>query len=101
MIALTKALEPTYGNFTLRGKVVWKDRDNAYDENMSENGNLYRRIRFGVKTDDKNIVEVELFQTKFDKITLQNKKTKARDKEVPYGEHQGQLPEGYDLFMPI
>lgn len=93
-------LQPTYGNFTLRGQVVWLDRNNAYDENTSENGYLYRRIRFGVKTEEKNIVQVELFQTKFDTVTLQNKETKQRDKEVPYGEHHN-LPEGYQLFMPI
>lgn len=93
-------LQPTYGNFTLRGQVVWLDRNNAYDESTSGNGYLYRRIRFGVKTEEKNIVQVELFQTKFDTVTLQNKETKQRDKEVPYGEHHN-LPEGYQLFMPI
>lgn len=93
-------LQPTYGNFSLRGQVVWKDRQNSYVEDVSDSGYTYRRIRFGVKTEEKNIVEVELFQTKFDEVTLQNIKTKKRDKQVKYGEHHN-LPEGYRLFMPI
>lgn len=93
-------LQPTYGNFSLRGQVVWKDRQNSYVEDVSDSGYTYRRIRFGVKTEEENIVEVELFQTKFDEVTLQNIKTKKRDKQVKYGEHHN-LPEGYRLFMPI
>lgn len=93
-------LQPTYGNFTLRGQVVWKDRPNAYVEDVSSSGYPYRRIRFGVKTDDKNIIQVELFQTKFDDVMLQNIETRELDKRVKYGEHYN-LPEGYRLFMPI
>lgn len=93
-------LEPTYGNFTLRGEVVWKDRSNAFREGTSGSGYPYRAVRFGVKTSDKNIVEVELFQVKFDKVTLQNKETKKRDLDVSYGDHYD-LPNGYQLFMPI
>lgn len=93
-------LKPTYGNFSLRGQVVWKDRQNAYVEDVTSSGLEYRRIRFGVKTSEKNIVQVELFGAKFDEITLQHIESKKRDKKVKYGEHYD-LPEGYQLFMPV
>lgn len=92
-------LKPTYGDFRLRGEVVWKNRDGAYREDVTASGYPFRSLRFGVKTDDNNIVEVDFFQTKFDNITLQNIETRNRDKSVPYGEHHN-LPDGYRLFMP-
>jgi len=94
-------LQPTYGNYTLKGKVVWKNRQHAYKDDTSGNGNKFRVIDFGIKTEDKNIVNVKIFQTKFDEVQLQNKETKERDKRVKYGEHTGDLPEGYKLFMPV
>ncbi|WP_368900742.1 hypothetical protein [Oceanobacillus oncorhynchi] len=93
-------LKQTYGNFALRGEVVWK-RNDSYAEDTSSNGNLYRRIRFGVKTEEGNIVGVEMFQTKFKDVTLRHTESGKRDKTVKYGEHTGKLPDGYEIFMPV
>lgn len=101
LIILTKELQPTYGNFTLRGQVVWKDRQNAHRTGETSSGSDWQALEFGVKTSDKNIVAVNLFSTKFDKVKLKNKETKKLDKEVDYGNHTGELPEGYELFMPL
>ncbi len=93
-------LKPTYGNFALRGEVVWK-RNDSYAEAESSNGNLYRRIRFGIKTEEGNIVGVEMFQTKFKDVTLRHTESGKRDKKVEYGKHNGKLPDGYEIFMPV
>jgi len=98
---MTKELKPTYGNFTLRGQIVWKSRKNAFREDTGPSGYQYRALEFGVKTAEKNIVTVKLFQTKFNKVKLKNSETKKLDEEVNYGEHTGTLPDGYELFMPL
>lgn len=99
---MTKELKPTYGDFALRGKVTWIERPKAFREDTGSSGYTYRGLSFGVKTADDNIVAVDMFQTKFDEVQLQNIETKKRDKKVSYGEHDVEdLPDGYRLFMPV
>lgn len=100
-------LQPTYGNFVLRGYVKGLKRDKAYVEETSNSGFAYRRLNFSIQTSENNEVPVSLFGGKFDEVTIQPKdKEKRRDsnnrKRVPYQEDiDEKLDKDHEVFMGI
>ncbi|PZT57423.1 hypothetical protein [Paenibacillus silvae] len=71
-------LEPTYGYFQLRGKVVGMMSDKAYTEGDS---GTWNRIQFGVKVSSNSIVYVELMGSKQDRVKMYKKIGKRVDKD--------------------
>jgi hypothetical protein len=94
-------LQPTYGNFQVRGKIVGLEKENAYREGTTVDGKEYRSIRFGVKTSEENVVYVELFGMERDEVTIAHKDDNKNRKQIHWAERFEDLPEGYRLFMPV
>lgn len=94
-------LQPTYGNFKLRGVVT--GIGNTYEDKTSERtGNKYRKLRFYVKTSKFNQVPVEIMGSKLENVTIYNGDKKSKNykdkKVVKWNNRYDKHPEGYDII---
>ena len=84
---MTNKLEETRGKFTLVGKVAGMDRQNAYSEDVQQDGNYAgkkrRRLNIGIRTSDTNEIFVGMFSFLPDKVYLWDNKER-KTVNVPY-----------------
>jgi len=97
-------LQPTYGNFKVRGIVSGLQSDYAFIEKTSDSGFTHRTLKFNVKTSPDNIVQVKLWAGKFDKlkITTSDRDDDREDQYLDYTDDvYNNIPEGYEPFMGV
>ncbi|WP_226035730.1 hypothetical protein [Aquibacillus saliphilus] len=93
-------LQPTYGNFKLRGTVQGLTNSKfSFNDDDTKNGFPQHQLKFSIKTSDDNVVKVELRGFKFDKIRIQPiDRDDNRQDEVARGET---IPDGWNVFMGV
>lgn len=88
-------LQPTYGNFKVRGIVSGINTEFSYKSDVGKSGKPYKSLRFNVKTSETNQVPVELSGSVMDNVLVMNDaKSKAY---VPWKERY----DGRDGFKPL
>ncbi|MBM7598216.1 hypothetical protein JOC34_000573 [Virgibacillus halotolerans] len=94
-------LQPTYGNFKLRGIVRQIGLPFAFNKGTTGGGLEYRRLNFMIQTSKNNFVPVELFGMKFDEITITptDKKDKQRKKITYSDDVYKDIEDGWEVFM--
>lgn len=93
-------LQPTYGNFVLKGIAGGTQTDKFYTEGTSNN-NLWRRLNFSVKTNDNASVYVEMMGSKNDKVKLVDSTDRKNKKEyfVPWADRYKERTDKAEIFM--
>jgi hypothetical protein len=100
------SLQPTYGNFEVRGIVTGMLNSKAYSDGDTQVGQ-WNRIQFGVKVSSNAFVYVELMGNKASKIKMFkiDPLTKRFDKNnhilVNWDEKYSQKYNGYKYFQPV
>ena len=97
MAKLIHELQQTKGTFQVRGVVSEMQKETAYQEIQTKNGNTMRRLKFAVSPDGKGKIFLELtafpktdvfFYSKDDKKTI----------KVPFADRNKPQAEGYNLI---
>ena len=82
MILMTE-LKQTKNAFKVIGKVTRIDKDGAYKEEVMQKGkregDLYRSLRFGIKTSETNEITVQMFDYEPNEVFLWNSDKKKKD----------------------
>jgi hypothetical protein len=100
-------LDPTYGQFNLRGIAVGLSHERSLSDGRKEGKDEWKRLQFGIKVNDNSVIYPELMGTKTDKVKLVHRKSKNGKYDmtdtllVPWGEHHKQREDNYELFMPV
>jgi hypothetical protein len=100
------SLQPTYGNFEVRGIVTGMLNSKAYSDGDMQDGQ-WNRIQFGLKVSNNAFVYVELMGNKTSKIKMFkiDPMTKRYDKNnhimVNWDEKYSQKFSGYKYFQPV
>lgn len=105
-------LVQTKNSFKLIGKVTRIDKDGAYKEEVmskgAKEGELYRALRFGVKTSETNEITTSTFDFEPKEIFMWNSEKKKADANykgdrIPYGQWEQQQEElreqGYSVLQ--
>ena len=92
-------LEQTRGSFRLQGKIVGINKDNAFTVGTTkkDNSKHYHSLRFGVKTNETNIINIEVFGAETDEIAIYRKEPKDT-KKIPFADRKKALPEDYQMM---
>ncbi|MCR8641445.1 hypothetical protein NV379_02135 [Paenibacillus sp. N1-5-1-14] len=93
-------LQPTYGNFVLKGIVGGTQSDKFYSEGTS-NGNAWRRLNFSIKTNDNASVYVEMMGSKNEKVKFVDASDRKNKKEyfVPWADRFKERTDKAEIFM--
>lgn len=93
-------LQPTYGNFVLRGIVGGTQSDKFFSEGKS-NGNDWRRLNFSVKVNDNASIFVEMMGSKSDTVKLVDNSDKKNKKEytVKWADRYKERKDKAEIFM--
>lgn len=105
-------LKQTKNSFKVVGRVTRIDKDGAYKEEVAQKGkrqgDLYRSLRFGVKTSETNEITVSMYDFEPNEIFLWNSDKRQKDpsykgEKIPFGtweEQQDELREqGYAVLQ--
>jgi hypothetical protein len=101
-------LQPTYGNFRVKGIVQGLGRTNALRTGETKaKGIPYKSISFNIQTNHdqqtgvKNIVPVSLFAMKYDEVTITPKDRDKKDRErIQWTDDvYDNIPEDWEVFM--
>jgi single-stranded DNA-binding protein len=100
-------LQPTYGQFVVKGFVVGLSNEKAFTEGAKEGGNPWKKVQFGVKVNDNSVVYVELMGSKMKNVNFvyrdpNDKKTK-KDKtiQVLWADRYKERKDNFEISMPI
>lgn len=109
---MTNELQQTKNSFKFIGKVTGIDKEHAFKEDDAKKGKMqgeiYRALRFGVKTSETNTMNVEMFDFEPNEVFMWNSDKKKKDKSykgdrIPFAEweeNQEQLREdGYAVLQ--
>jgi len=91
------SLKQTKGYFNLKGVVQGVNSKDFYKEGITKNGDNYRSIRFGVKTDNDNIIYVELFGQENKLAYFYSKQDKLTER-VNWADRNNFSKETYELI---
>ena len=92
-------LQQTKNAFKVIGKVTRIDKDGAYKEEVMQKGkrqgDLYRSLRFGVKTSETNEITVQMFDYEPTEVFLWNSDKRQKDssykgEKMPFGQWEQQ-----------
>ncbi|OME55475.1 hypothetical protein BSK59_13435 [Paenibacillus odorifer] len=97
---MKKELQPTYGNFVLKGVVGGTQSDKFYNFG-STNGSEWRRLNFSVKVNDNASVFVEMMGNKNEKVKLVDNSDKKNKQEmfVPWADRYKERKDKFEIFM--
>lgn len=93
-------LQPTYGNFVIKGIVGGTLTDKFFTEGTS-NGNAWRRLNFSVKVNDNASIYVEMMGSKSDKVKFVDSSDRKNKKEImiPWADRFKERTDKFEIFM--
>lgn len=97
MAKLIHELPQTKGAFQVRGVVSEMQKETAYQETQTKNGNTMRRLKFAVSPDDKGKIFLELTAFPKTDVYFYSKNDKKTIK-VPFANRHKPQAEGYNLI---
>ena len=97
MAKVIHELPQTKGVFQIRGVVSEMQKETAYQETQTKNGNTMRRLRFAVSPDNKGKIFLELTAFLKSDVYFYSKKDK-KSLKVPFANRNKPQAEGYNLI---
>jgi hypothetical protein len=98
-----KKLIQTKSFFTMSGIIIGKDNpkneNNGYKSGTTSNNKNYRGLKFLLKTNDNNLIPVEIFGTEKDFVYAFNKTSKQTQK-IAWKDRTKELPKGFNFIYP-
>jgi len=90
-------LEQTKGSFKLSGLVVGITKENSFVEGETKFGKLYKTVKFGVKTSNTNILNVELFGQEQD-FVYPYSGTENKSQKISFKDRHNEMDDTYHII---